>query len=373
MSEDKAVKHMFEYAVYCGLRPLAAAIKLSLPSSFPQTAAEHFWMLQFTLMASESLPENLIQVLNSLNRLTPSMFDRGVDSTFFNVTTSFRIQAVRNCQNLEMAEHILRDQFTEADESGTIDSVEKQALLREVHEQCQKYVYAEESDDFKQKFVRDYDWHEFVESTGQFLDNLAEVINIERIPLFAQIYIEKLSVDHEKQFSECKMHSTATSPLSPTRNQIKVLQQQVAELKNGDPLAEVLTISAQAVGDSEEESPRQRPRRFDVSAPDAEKVLWSEESETPPITLSTPKIDRRLKRALSVVPTRDIVVSSENTQKRRVRWTPEEVAALTVGVGQFGRSWKEILEGGGFLPFRTTVDLKDKWRNLEKSERSHKS
>ena len=51
------------------------------------------------------------------------------------------------------------------------------------------------------------------------------------------------------------------------------------------------------------------------------------------------------------------------------KWTVSEIEALVGGVQAYGYMWKEILEnyGGHYInPCRTTVDLKDKWRNLGK-------
>jgi hypothetical protein len=48
----------------------------------------------------------------------------------------------------------------------------------------------------------------------------------------------------------------------------------------------------------------------------------------------------------------------------RVKWSPAEEAALRRGFGALGAKWKEILSRGGFHERRTSVDLKDKARNL---------
>ncbi|GLD93167.1 hypothetical protein PINS_up001759 [Pythium insidiosum] len=59
------------------------------------------------------------------------------------------------------------------------------------------------------------------------------------------------------------------------------------------------------------------------------------------------------------------------TGQRRVtvRWTRDEEDLLVRGVQQYGEGhWAHILELGRgiFLPHRTNVDLKDKWKNLSK-------
>ena len=52
----------------------------------------------------------------------------------------------------------------------------------------------------------------------------------------------------------------------------------------------------------------------------------------------------------------------------RISWTDEEVEALREGVDKHGKGkWKEILvEKRHVFQERTTVDLKDKWRNLSR-------
>ena len=56
-------------------------------------------------------------------------------------------------------------------------------------------------------------------------------------------------------------------------------------------------------------------------------------------------------------------------RRRRTRWSPDEVAALESGVSTFGDGhWEEVLrlQAARFHPGRTAVDLKDKWRNLQR-------
>lgn len=55
---------------------------------------------------------------------------------------------------------------------------------------------------------------------------------------------------------------------------------------------------------------------------------------------------------------------------KRKRWTEEETASLRKGVEEHGTSWKVIkAEYSEILYDRTTVDLKDKWRNIQKSKK----
>ncbi|KAG2687022.1 hypothetical protein I3760_09G034500 [Carya illinoinensis] len=68
----------------------------------------------------------------------------------------------------------------------------------------------------------------------------------------------------------------------------------------------------------------------------------------------------------------DTYPASPQLRRNKVPWTAEEVEILKEGVQKFSNTndrnipWKKILEFGGnvFLRIRTTVDLKDKWRNL---------
>ncbi|KJE97853.1 hypothetical protein CAOG_007935 [Capsaspora owczarzaki ATCC 30864] len=62
---------------------------------------------------------------------------------------------------------------------------------------------------------------------------------------------------------------------------------------------------------------------------------------------------------------------SSNEQKdesrARVRWSDVEVRNLIDGFRRFGKSWTQILGKYKFASSRTSVDLKDKFRNLEKA------
>lgn len=56
-------------------------------------------------------------------------------------------------------------------------------------------------------------------------------------------------------------------------------------------------------------------------------------------------------------------------KRKRVAWTNEEVACLTAGVSTFGTAWTKIKEEySENLKNRTTLDLKDKWRNVQLAE-----
>lgn len=58
-------------------------------------------------------------------------------------------------------------------------------------------------------------------------------------------------------------------------------------------------------------------------------------------------------------------MTSAKERRKTVRWTPEEVEELKKGVRDHGAGkWATILRYGQFNEVRTSVDLKDKWRNL---------
>ena len=63
-----------------------------------------------------------------------------------------------------------------------------------------------------------------------------------------------------------------------------------------------------------------------------------------------------------------ILSRKENTSKHvRLPFTKTEEAALRKGVELHGTgSWAVILGSGHFATQRTNIDLKDKWRNLNK-------
>ena len=54
-------------------------------------------------------------------------------------------------------------------------------------------------------------------------------------------------------------------------------------------------------------------------------------------------------------------------KRKRVRWSESEEAQLRAGVAELGEGeWAKILKQFSFDKCRTNVDLKDKWRNLNK-------
>jgi hypothetical protein len=57
--------------------------------------------------------------------------------------------------------------------------------------------------------------------------------------------------------------------------------------------------------------------------------------------------------------------------RKRAKWSPEEMALLERGIKECGTHWTKILLGyNGFNHCRTSIDLKDKWRNMCKPKRS---
>ena len=62
---------------------------------------------------------------------------------------------------------------------------------------------------------------------------------------------------------------------------------------------------------------------------------------------------------------------SAGPSRKRAKWSPEEMALLERGIKECGTHWTKILLGyNGFNHCRTSLDLKDKWRNMCKSKPS---
>ena len=60
--------------------------------------------------------------------------------------------------------------------------------------------------------------------------------------------------------------------------------------------------------------------------------------------------------------------------RKRAKWSPEEMALLERGIKECGTHWTQILLGyNGFNHCRTSIDLKDKWRNMCKPKRSEQN
>lgn len=58
-------------------------------------------------------------------------------------------------------------------------------------------------------------------------------------------------------------------------------------------------------------------------------------------------------------------------QRRKTKkWTRFEEENIIKGIGEFGEgNWKDILLAYEFQSGRTTVDIKDKWRNMARRRR----
>ncbi|KAF5474109.1 hypothetical protein F2P56_006040 [Juglans regia] len=124
------------------------------------------------------------------------------------------------------------------------------------------------------------------------------------------------------------------------RHSKEQIQQEVSEQQIAEPTEEpVCALDAYAEDISEEEN---------------EKSIISNYSKR------VPKQERH-----------DTYPASPQLRRKKVPWTAEEEEILKEGVQKFSNTndrnipWKKILEfGGDVLHIRTTVDLKDKWRNL---------
>jgi hypothetical protein len=53
--------------------------------------------------------------------------------------------------------------------------------------------------------------------------------------------------------------------------------------------------------------------------------------------------------------------------RRRIRWTEEEAGYVRQGVKKFGYGkWMQIRASYPFKSCRSSVDIRDKWRNMQK-------
>eukprot|EP00178_Gracilaria_changii_P012391 TRINITY_DN350_c0_g1_i1.p1 TRINITY_DN350_c0_g1~~TRINITY_DN350_c0_g1_i1.p1 ORF type:complete len:1155 (+),score=182.31 TRINITY_DN350_c0_g1_i1:8400-11864(+) len=71
--------------------------------------------------------------------------------------------------------------------------------------------------------------------------------------------------------------------------------------------------------------------------------------------------------------TRPNVSQNKAKRQKRIKWTQQEVEALRLGVQKYGEGrWAVILRENAnmFNPVRISVDLKDKWRNLSKTNKT---
>lgn len=74
---------------------------------------------------------------------------------------------------------------------------------------------------------------------------------------------------------------------------------------------------------------------------------------------------------LSFLSRRSRIVICVCVQRRKTKkWTRFEEENIIKGIGEFGEgNWKDILLAYEFQSGRTTVDIKDKWRNMARRRR----
>lgn len=65
---------------------------------------------------------------------------------------------------------------------------------------------------------------------------------------------------------------------------------------------------------------------------------------------------------------RSSLVYGKKESRKRTRWSAEEEAELRRGFNRYGNQWAEILKSFSFHSSRSSVDLKDKYRNLCKNK-----
>jgi len=84
---------------------------------------------------------------------------------------------------------------------------------------------------------------------------------------------------------------------------------------------------------------------------------------------SKPKLTKLKKGGKATTRTLKVIKNATGARQRH-RWTDEEVGMLEEGAKKFGEGrWIYILGCYDFNPSRTSVDLKDKWRNIAKKKR----
>lgn len=113
--------------------------------------------------------------------------------------------------------------------------------------------------------------------------------------------------------------------------------------------------------------------RLDEPHDSAEEVKWDDQN-TPPSSYNKNKNNNKNN---ILFPSSNKIVKKVKIEKKdkqtvyqngRVRFTQKEVQNLLEGVKRFGvGKWKEILGCYEFNEKRTTVDLKDKYRNIQKN------
>ncbi len=110
-------------------------------------------------------------------------------------------------------------------------------------------------------------------------------------------------------------------------------------------------------------------QRGDNGNEEEEIVEDDEQEEVGPLELSglPPRKKMYVKIYRGAEPDEDIYTADGRVKKRRP-WSDREIGALKKGVAKFGKGcWAEIKnEYAEILRNRTTVQIKDKWRNMER-------
>ncbi|KAM3208146.1 hypothetical protein ACQJBY_063063 [Aegilops geniculata] len=119
-----------------------------------------------------------------------------------------------------------------------------------------------------------------------------------------------------------------------------------------------------AVNDQGETLRKGTPSSFMDWNPTAQSLLWEDSLDPDGSRSQSHRPHLPSPRKISVSP---LQVAENKARRRRARrWSSVEEETLRKGVEQFGSSnWKDILihNPDAFIG-RTTVDLKDKWRNM---------
>jgi hypothetical protein len=106
--------------------------------------------------------------------------------------------------------------------------------------------------------------------------------------------------------------------------------------------------------DFEYMTPSKRPR--------GQKIHWDSSSDLTDVATPPSRLPERDQRGF-VIRSRNSLMNSSPLKNV---WSVKETEQLLKGVKQFGPGkWKKILDHYDFAPHRTSVSLKDKWRNLQ--------
>ncbi len=158
----------------------------------------------------------------------------------------------------------------------------------------------------------------------------------------------------------------------PPMQDLKRKREILAKDHGDDPLEESRRIGARAQGlrDRNNEPDEHAADDDDGAAGGGEEIQEERANEeNEPLELSglPPRKKMYVKVYGGVEPDEDVFTPDGRVRKRRP-WTDGEIVALQVGVQKFGKGcWADIKqEYAETLRNRTTVQLKDKWRNIER-------